>query len=132
VPCILSAILWIPGLSVLLNFIVSGHHPLQETYPGAKVHSIEYLIFFTITPWLGLIGTMIISKIFKCVLDNKKIPLNNIYYGLAISPLLIYFACFFPTYLTLLFIMFPILSLFLAMLYNRSWAKHQGVVLDAH
>jgi hypothetical protein len=125
-PCVVSAPLWCIGLFESVNLIIFGP-PAGDLHEDLKELSIEDIIFYIIMPWIGLIGTMLISQIFGCVLGNEKVPLKKIYQGLAISPLIIYSACLFPTYLTLLFIMFPILSLFVAMLYNRSWEKHRSV-----
>ena len=125
-PCVVSALLWVPGL--LLSIKAVADFELTKISKEA--------IFYVIAPWVGLTGTMIIKKIFKYVFYYREVPLKKIYQGLAISPFVMIIAYhlddFFNSWGIKILLLLPTLSLFVAMLYNRSWAKHQGVVLDAH
>jgi hypothetical protein len=125
-PCVISALLWIPALLGMLILL------MQKLFGGilAAQELTGLTLFFTFTPVLGLIGTNIIVRIFLYVKNGKEIPLKRIYQGLAIAPLVVVIA--FSVHMWGIFLFFPIISLFVAMLYNRSWEKHHDGISDAH
>jgi hypothetical protein len=127
------AILWVPGVITGVVTLVIALISLFDggfAFAGTKRESM--LLLMILMSFVGLIGTIITSNIFKHVKNDQKVPLKKIYQGLAITPFIIVNPILDDLHLLGILPFIPIPSLFVAMLYNRSWAKHQGVGLDAH
>lgn len=131
-PCVVLAIFWVLAVISWAGTFISALTVVL--YDGDFFMIVIGFLWIFMSSLgficLGFIGTMTIWDIFKHVKNDRKIPLKKVYQGLATVPLVIIVAFSFHFWGILLLL--PVLSLFVAMLYNRSWAKHQGVVSDAH